>query len=81
MTTHDGMRSEVIKKLKFGQVLRIHSNDARVDKVLKVTVAAFYPDFVLCHGAGYRYCFSYYELWTRLQHKQGKVTIPDYIKG
>lgn len=75
------MRSEVMRKIKFGQVLRIHSGDSRNDTVTEVRVTAFYPNVVVCHGAGYQLCYTYYELWKLLQPRKTKMIVPDYIKG
>lgn len=79
--THNDMRNEVMKKLKHGQVLRIHNTDGRTPDIIKARVVAFYPDFVLCQGDGYKICYRYYDLWIKLQHKQTKAVILDCIKG
>lgn len=78
--TQEEMRKEVLKKIKHGQILRAHSKGEEKGEVVKTKVVAFYPDFVLCQGE-YKTCFSYYELWVKLQHKLIKVNIPKYIKG
>ena len=79
--THEDMRNEVMRKLKHGQVLRIRNIGDRTPDTIKARVVAFYPDFVLCQGDGYKVCYRYYDLWLKLQHKQTKAVIPDYIKG
>ena len=78
--THEEMRTEVMKRIKHGQILRIRDEDDRSDKVTTSTVVAFYENYVLCHGL-YNLCYSYYELWTILNKKQRKAVIPKYIKG
>ena len=79
--THDDMRKEVMRKVKFGQTLCINENNYG-DKPLRVRVVAFYENYVLCHnGHGYETCYRYHELWERLHHRQNNIKIPKYIKG
>lgn len=74
------MRSEVMKKLKFGDTLTIHV--PYVDEIRKVRVVAFYENYVLCHnGFGFETTIDYYDLWIRLQNKHQLVKIPDRFRG
>ena len=74
MRTMEEMRREVMSKIKHGQAIK--SDDVSY----KVYVTAFYPNHVLCHGAGVATCYTYYQLWQMLQYKTGKINIPDRLK-
>lgn len=78
--THEDMRREVMRKVKFGQTICIRDNLQEPDPP-RVRVTAFYPNFVLCQGAGFTICYRYYELWARLRTRHTTASIPEYIRG
>ena len=67
--THAEMREEVMRKLKHWQTIQIRYGDGRTTEMIKSKVVAFYPEFVLCQGNGYKTCYRYYDLWARMQSK------------
>lgn len=85
MKTHEEMRSEVMRKIKFGQVITVYESES---STIKARAVAFYPEYILCvgltsagRGAGYNICLRYHELWTRLQTSEIRVNIPEKLKG
>lgn len=79
-TTHEQIRQEVMRKIKFGQTICIRDSLQETDPP-RVRVTAFYPDFVLCldkHGSAT--CYKYHDLWLRLKPIQRQITVPEYIK-
>lgn len=71
--THDDMRREVMTRIKYGQAITTETGE-------RVYVTAFYPNHVLCHGAGVATCYTYYQLWQMLQYKTDKINIPEKLK-
>ena len=78
--TFEQMKNEVQRKVKIGQTICIHESPIETVPP-KVKVYKFYPNYVQCRGKGYYTCYSYFDLWKRLHHRQNNIKIPKYIKG
>ena len=88
--SHDDIRQEVLKKIKFGQSITIRESEQETEPI-RARVVAFYPEYVLCHRESHnikdvdsrptQVCFRYYEFWKRLQTREIKVVIPGRLKG